>query len=141
MRVSFLKKVTFILCVRACMLSCFTRVRLFVALWTVALAALPLGSSGQEYWSGCHALLQGRFPTQGVNHFSRVSCIGRRVLYHWHHLGSPHPVCVQLSVGTPGVYPLASKQEQMQALQTAGRKVSCPLKVIYSPNRLLQQMH
>ena len=37
----------------ACMLSCFSRVRLFVALWTVAhQALLSMGFSRQEYWSG-----------------------------------------------------------------------------------------
>ena len=41
---------------------------------------------------GCHALLQGIFPTQGSTCISYVSCIGRRVLYHQHQLGSPrHP--------------------------------------------------
>ena len=28
---------------------------------------LSMGFSRQEYWSGCHALLQGIFPTQGSN--------------------------------------------------------------------------
>ena len=40
---------------------------------------LSTGFSRQEYWVGCHALLQRMFPTQGSN--SRllcVSCIGRR---------------------------------------------------------------
>ena len=32
---------------------------------------------------GCHFLLQGIFPTQGLNSFSYVTCIGRGVLYHW----------------------------------------------------------
>ena len=35
------------------MLSCFSRVRLFATLWTVAhQAPLPMGFSRQEYWSG-----------------------------------------------------------------------------------------
>ena len=38
--------------VYACMLSCFSCVRLFVTLWTVALQApLSMGFSRQEYWS------------------------------------------------------------------------------------------
>ena len=45
-----------------------------------------MGFSRQEYWSGCHVFLQGIFLTRGSND---VSCIGRQVLYHWHHLGSP----------------------------------------------------
>ena len=38
----------------------------------------------------CHALLQRIVPTQEPNlHLLRLSWVGRRVLYHWHHLGSP----------------------------------------------------
>ena len=46
----------------------------------------PPGSPVHGIFSGkntrvvCHFLLQGIFPTQGWTH---VSCIGRRVLYHW----------------------------------------------------------
>ena len=47
-------------------LSCFNCVRLFATPWTVACQApLSMGFSRQEYWSGCHALLQGIFLTQG----------------------------------------------------------------------------
>ena len=45
------------------MLSCFSHVRLFATLWTVALQA-PLGKNTRV---GGHALLQGIFPTQGSN--------------------------------------------------------------------------
>ena len=35
---------------------------------TVACQAhLSMGFSRQEYWNGCHTLLQGIFPTQGSN--------------------------------------------------------------------------
>ena len=45
-----------------------SRVRLFATPWTVAYEAPPsMGFSRQEYWSGCHFLLQGIFPTQGSN--------------------------------------------------------------------------
>ena len=48
--------------VRACVLSCFSHVRLFATLWTVALQALlSMGFSRQEY---CRALPQGIFLTQ-----------------------------------------------------------------------------
>ena len=51
-----------------CMLNCFSCVRLFVTLWTVARqASLSMGFSRQEYWRGCHALLQEIFLTQGSN--------------------------------------------------------------------------
>ena len=37
----------------ACMLSCFSHVRLCMTLWTIACQApLPMGFSRQEYWSG-----------------------------------------------------------------------------------------
>ena len=36
--------------------------------WTVThQAPLPMEFSRQEYWSGCHFLLQGIFPTRGLN--------------------------------------------------------------------------
>ena len=41
---------------------------------------------GKNTGVGCHALLQGIFQTQGSN---PVSWIGRWVLYHLCHLGSP----------------------------------------------------
>ena len=51
-----------------CMLSLFSCVQLFVTPWTVARQTpLSMGFSQQEYWSGSHALLQGIFPTQGLN--------------------------------------------------------------------------
>ena len=53
------------------LLSHFSRVWLFATLWTVACwACLSMGFSRQEYWSGCHALLQGIFLTQGSNPIS-----------------------------------------------------------------------
>ena len=37
-------------------------------LWTIARHAPPsMGFSRQEYWCGCRFLLQGIFPTQGLN--------------------------------------------------------------------------
>ena len=55
--------------------------------WTIAhKALLSMEFSRQEYWSGCHFLLQGIFPTQGSN----------PSLLHWqanssplHYQGSP----------------------------------------------------
>ena len=53
------------LSVYVCVLS---RIWLFVIPWTVACQApLSMGFSRQEYWSGCHFLFQGIFPTQGSN--------------------------------------------------------------------------
>ena len=51
-----------------CMLSCFSHFRLFAILWAVACQApLSMEVSRQEYWSGCHSLLQGIFPIQESN--------------------------------------------------------------------------
>ena len=61
------------------MLNHFNRVRLFVTLWTVACKHLcPWESPGKNTGVGCHALLQGIFPT-GVSY---VSLIDGRVPYH-----------------------------------------------------------
>ena len=43
-------------------------------------------STGKNTGMGCHALLQGTFPTQGWNS-SLLHC--RRILYPLNHLGSP----------------------------------------------------
>ena len=52
------------------MLSHFSPVRLFATPWSVAhqAPALPWNSPGKNTGVGCHALLQGIFPTQGSNH-------------------------------------------------------------------------
>ena len=48
--------------------------------------ACPWEFSRQEYWGvGCHAFLQGIFPTQGLN---QVNPHCRRILYHLSHQGS-----------------------------------------------------
>ena len=69
--------------------------RLFAASWTVAhQAPLSMGSSRQEYWSGCHCLLQGIFPTQGSSP-GFLRC--RQTLSHSHlsHQGSMLVYCTQ----------------------------------------------
>ena len=51
----------------ACVLSCFSRVRLCATLWTVAYQApLSMGFSRQETWGGLRALLQGIFHPRGL---------------------------------------------------------------------------
>ena len=69
--------------VRACMLSCFSHVWLFVAPWTVThQAPLFWSSPGNNTGVDCQALFQGIFPTQDGICISYVSCIGRWVIYH-----------------------------------------------------------
>ena len=67
---------------RLCMLSRLTRVQLFVALWTIARQdPLPRGSPGENTSVGCHAFLQGIFPTQGLNPCLLCSCIEGRSFF------------------------------------------------------------
>ena len=63
----------------------------FVTLWTVAhQTPLSMAFSRQEYWSGLPFPPLSDLPNPGVEPSSHyVSCIGRQVLYHSHHLGSP----------------------------------------------------
>ena len=66
------------MCVRTCThahTQSLSRVRLFETLWTIAhQAPLFMGFSRQEYWVGCHFLLQGSSQIRNQTH---VSCIGR----------------------------------------------------------------
>ena len=58
----------------ACVLSCFSRVQLFVTLWTVARQApLSMGSSRQERWSGLPCTPPGDFPNPGIGLASLMS--------------------------------------------------------------------
>ena len=78
----------------ACLLSHFSCVWLFATLWTVACQA-PLSTAfcRQEYWSGLPvSSSRGSSWSRDGTHVFHVSCIGRCILYHWHHLGSPHSV-------------------------------------------------
>ena len=60
--------------VQACVLSCFSSVQLCVTLWTIdRQAPLSTGFSRQDTGVGCHALLQGIFPTQELNPHLLVS--------------------------------------------------------------------
>ena len=55
-------------CVWVCVPSCFSRVWLFAAPWTVAhQATLSMGFSRQDPWSGLPCLPPKIFPTQGSN--------------------------------------------------------------------------
>ena len=57
-------------------LSCFSCVRLFVTVWTVAhQAPLSMGFSRQEYWSGLPRPPPGTFPSQVLNPVSCIFCI------------------------------------------------------------------
>ena len=65
-----------------------SHIQLSVTPWTVAhRAPRPMGFSRQQYWSGLP------FPSPGESSWPRdwtwVSCIGRQILYHLSHWGSP----------------------------------------------------
>ena len=65
----------------------FSHVQLFAIPWIIALQApLSTGFPRQEYWSGCHALLQGNFLTQGSN-LPLLHC--RRILHFLKHRKAP----------------------------------------------------
>ena len=56
------------------MLSCFSRIQLFVTLWTVAhQAPLFMGFSKQEYWSWLPCPSPGDFPYAGIEPVSIAS--------------------------------------------------------------------
>ena len=70
----------------ACMPSCFSRVRLFATLWTIACQApLSMGFSRQEYWSGLPCPLSGDLLDVGSN-LGLLHC--RLILYCLSHQGS-----------------------------------------------------
>ena len=74
-------------CVRVCVLSCFSHVQLFATLWTVALQTPHLWDSpGKSTGVSSHVLLQGIFVTQGLNP-GLLHC--RLILYHLSYRGSP----------------------------------------------------
>ena len=84
----------------ACRLSCFSHVRFFVTLWTVAhQAPLSMGFSRQEYsileWVAM-PFSRENLPDLGIEDASYISCNSRQVLYHQHHPGSPLNSCVVL---------------------------------------------
>ena len=56
------------------LLSCFSRVQLFMTLWTVALQApLSMGFSRQEYWNGLPCPPPGDLPNAGIKPTSLIS--------------------------------------------------------------------
>ena len=58
----------------ACVLSCFSHVRLLVNLWPVAChAVLSVGFSRQEYWSGFPCPSPGDLPNAGIKPTSLMS--------------------------------------------------------------------
>ena len=73
-----------------CVLSHLSHVWLCATLWTVARQGpLSMGFSRQESWSGLPCPSPGGLPNLGIKRASLISYIGRQILYHKCHLGSP----------------------------------------------------
>ena len=72
----------------ACVLIRFSHVQLLAALWTIVTRLLcPWDSPGKNTGVGSHSLLQGGFPTQGLNPRLPWLLSCRRIFYC--HRGSP----------------------------------------------------
>ena len=65
----------------------------------------PWNFPGKNSGVSSHSLLQGIFPIQGPN---PCLLIGRRILYHQHHLGRPMYTYVHLCVSVVFTYPLVN---------------------------------
>ena len=76
----------------ACMLSHFSHVRLCATLWTIAHKdPLSIGYSRHEYWSwAAMPSTRGSSQPRDRTWVFYVSCIGKQILYHQHHLRSPN---------------------------------------------------
>jgi len=77
-----------------CVPSCFSRVQLFVTLWTIAhQTLLSMGFSRQEYWSGLPCPPSGDLPHPGIELVSPALQADSSLLSHW---GSPEhaPQCL-----------------------------------------------
>ena len=63
---------------------------LCLTLWTINFFS-PWASAGKNTGVGCHGLLPGIFPTQGLNlHLLYVTCFSRQVLYPLALPGKPY---------------------------------------------------
>ena len=94
----------------------------FATPWTTAhQIPLSMGFSRQEYWSGCHALLQGIFPTQKLN-----PC-----LLHWQE--DSLPLCHQ---GSPIGWIMAPKDIHALIPKTHNYKLS-----LYMVEGIVQMWH
>ena len=99
----------------------------------------PWDSPGKNMWVGCHFLLQGIFPTQGSNHVSYVSCIGRHILYHcttWEALR--HSIDIPISKGRNCKEARGTKSQespkhcQVNSIRSYGLRTTSLLNVLLS---------
>ena len=88
------------------------------------------GSPGKNTGVGCHALLQGIFPTQGLNP-GLPHC--RQILYHLSHQGSPR-ILEGVVLHSPGDLPNPGIEPGSPALQVDSLPAQLPGKP--NPNSL-----
>ena len=89
-----------------CVLSCFSRVQLFVTLWTVARQALSMGFSGEEYRSRLPCPSPGDLPNPGIEHASCVSCIAGEFLPLSHRQRKPCCAACGILIPYPEIEPM-----------------------------------
>ena len=79
------------ICIHACMPSCFSRVWLFAAPWTVARQIpLPMELFRQEYWSGLPWPSPGDLPDPHIESGSPVALVLQADSFLLSHQGSPY---------------------------------------------------
>ena len=107
----------FVLCMlmHSCMLSHFSRVWLFVILWTVALQVpLSMGFSRQEYWSGLPCLPPGHFPDPGIKPVSPAATALKSSSLPLSQQGSSASYHPQLKGGILSVLPTSTNGTNME---------------------------
>ena len=90
-----------------CVLSCFSHVHLCDPMDCSLLGSSVHGIPGKNTGVGCHALLQGIFPTQGSNPYLLYLLVCWPVLYPLSHLGSPLRL-VFLSIALISIFTIPS---------------------------------
>ena len=85
-----ISKIKSLTCIRVCMLSRFSHVRLFETPWTIAhQAPMSTGFSRQEYWSGLPSPPAGDLPHLGIEPTSLASPALKADSLPLSHQGSP----------------------------------------------------
>ena len=86
-----------VICIYVCMVSCFSRVRLFATLWTVAhQAPQAMGFSRQEYWNGLPCPAPGHLPDPWIEPASPTSPALQADSSLLSHQGKP--ICIHIHI-------------------------------------------
>ena len=90
-------------------------------------ASLSMGFSRQEYWSGCHFLLQGILPTQGLNPYLLY-------LLHWQANSLPLSLPGKPSFeSTPVIYTIFNMKESESVSHSVLSDFATPWTVVLQP--------